>query len=196
MIKIKNAQGVTLFELIVSILVGSIVLVTLTSTLAMITSANTRLQIDAKMENESYLISETLKYNLLTQLDKTFTVTQDDPDAFILVIDYCEIVGGETKICTWEDPNDLYNPHILMLEYNVGPDNSAILSFDGEAMHSDRMYLLNDSEVSFQRNNVLDLNTPYQYGLLTLHLNMQIVLSDGSVLNPKEYITQIIFSNY
>jgi hypothetical protein len=194
--KIKNEQGVTLFELTISILVGSIVLITLMSTLVMITSANARLQIDSKMENESYLIAETLKYDLLNQLDKTFTVTQNDEDAFILQIDYCEVISGQTKVCTWQDPLDIYVPHILKLEYGTGPDGTALLTFDDAPMHSANMHLLSTSTLTFTQNDIYALNTAYQYGLLTMNLDMQIVLSDGSVLTSKEYITQIIFSRY
>jgi hypothetical protein len=196
--KIDDQKGVTLFELIVSVLVGSIVLVTLTSTLAMITSANAQMQIDSKMENESYLMAETLKHNLLTQLDKTFTVVKDDDEAFILWVDYCEIVGGQTKTCTWTDPNDAFEPHILMLDYTAGPDGTAMLTFDGEAMHGDNMHLLGDTSIEFVYNRPEEtyMNTAYQYGMITIHMHMQIALSDGSLLEPKLYTTQIIFSRY
>lgn len=58
-----NQKGVTLIELLASIVVGSIVIMMLMSLLILSVKARTDLEIDNRMKNESYFLTEQIRVN-------------------------------------------------------------------------------------------------------------------------------------
>ena len=189
--RLKNTLGVTLFEMTVSILVGSIVMVTLMSVLTMTVRAKMQFDYESRMINESYIISEQLKASVANSLQKEFTIVQNDIDAFVLQIDYCDVIAGVME-CSKTDLNDSFVPHTITYD-KINHD----LMFDGQVLHSSNIHLIGGTTMTFTWNGTpaVEGNT-YFTGELTMVMNIQIETTSGGFLDPKEYTTTIMFSNY
>ena len=175
----------------VSILVGSIVMVTLMSVLTMTVRAKMQFDYENRMINESYLISEQLKFAVQNSLQKEFSIIQDDADAFVLQIDYCDVIAGVLE-CSKTDPNDAFTPHLITFD----KINNDIL-FDGEVLHSDNIHLIEGTSLTFTWNGQATvIGNTYFTGELTMVMNIQIETTSGGLLEPASYSTVIMFSNY
>jgi|GEM_PF-5882218 len=189
--RLKNTLGVTLFEMTVSILVGSIVMVTLMSVLTMTVRAKMQFDYENRMINESYLISEQLKFAVQNSLQKEFTIIQDDADAFVLQIDYCDVIAGVLE-CSKTDPNDSFVPHLITFD-KINND----IMFDGEVLHSDNIHLIEGTSLTFTWNGApAVIGNTYFTGELTMVMNVQIETTNGGLLDPASYTTILMFSNY
>lgn len=191
--RIKNKFGFTLFEMTVSILVGSIVMVTLMSVLTMTVRAKMQFDYESRMINESYLISEQLKSSFANALQKEFTILVDDDVTgdFELQIDYCDVIGGVLE-CSKTDPLDGFEPHIITYD-----GTSHILTFDDQQLHSSNIFLIEGTSFDFTWNgNPTLLNVAYPTGELQMTMMIQIQTTSGGLLDAKEYKTTLMFSNY
>lgn len=191
--RVNNKLGFTLFEMTVSILVGSIVMVTLMSVLTMTVRAKMQFDYESRMINESYLVSEQLKSSFANSLQKEFTVLVDDDVTgdFQLQIDYCDVIGGVLE-CSKTDPLDGFEPHIIT--YNA---TSNILTFDDQRLHSSNIFLIDGTNFDFTWNgNPTLIGIAYPTGELHMIMQIQIQTSSGGLLDAKEYKTTLMFSNY
>ena len=191
--RLKNKVGFTLFEMTVSILVGSIVMVTLMSVLTMTVRAKMQFDYESRMINESYLISEQLKSAFANALQKEFTVLVDDEVTgdFELQIDYCDVIAGVLE-CSKTDPNDGFEPYFIVYD-----STQNILTFDNQRLHSGNIFLVEGTSFDFTWNgNPTVLDTRYPTGELHMKMMIQIQTTSGGLLDSKEYNTMLMFSNY
>ena len=211
---LKDSKGVGIFELIVSIAVGSIIMLTLTSMLTMVMTTNAKMKIEQRMENESYLISEKLKHNLSNLLKIEFSdvtaVIGGADDITIIRVDYCERYDGNIEYCSTDyDPNNLTTPptpepyfiklsyhdedgeQLPQLTFEIGEDGSTV-----ERLHDNNIRLLEEgTQISISDGSA---NLPPYVWILTLVVNLQIEIhnedSSISLLDPLIFETEIVFS--
>lgn len=185
---IKNNRGVTLFELLVSLAVGSIIVLSLMSILTMAIKAKSRLDYDTKLENNSYRISQTIQtntFNLGVQEIELVTNT-----ANYVEIDFKHLRDVVVVDGVLSDP-DLAIPVIETLIWNGATGQ---LTYDGVLLHDSDVSVATGSSlevISYDNTCDFGVTIPCTEGIikLTLVLTMNF---NSETLESRVFITTII----
>lgn len=190
---IKNQQGLTLLELTISILVGSIVITSLMSLLIMSVNAKVDLEITDRMKTESYLLNEQLQSEIFELQSQSFDFTIDliEDTASQTVIRFTrestiENVGGTPS-------PDATNPVSMDLIYDKVAET---IIFNGTQLHSNNV-LFKSEGTTLELINIdtatCDLALEKcRDGILKLTLEITFLLPDGSEATPQIFVTTII----
>ncbi len=186
-----NQKGVTLIELIISIVVGSIVISMLMSILAMSIKAKTTLDITNLMLNESYVISETIQYNIFDLGPQELELIEDSETQTVIHITHLyDITTNNNNIIE----RDYGSPNPIVDELIYDKVNQQI-TYNGELLHSDNVYITEGSSIeliSIDSDSCDLANEPCEEGIIKLTLFISVELNNGGIINPKEFITTII----
>lgn len=191
MIKIlKSKSGVTLMELMATIIVGSIVTMILLQILVLSVNARTQLELENKMQNESYYISEQIRFNIFNLEPQEIELIIDDDDETIIYIkhlyDYTTNPGGDII-------PDTSNPVTDILRLDKLGKN---IYYNGVKMNDPSILIEVGSllELISIEPGVCDLvnGDACDQGIIKLTLQISVILADGSVINSQEYITTIL----
>lgn len=131
--KLKTNAGMTLFEMLVSIIVASMVMTMLMSILTMVITNKAALDVKNRLTNQSYIMSETIQSNLFDKNAQEIVITQNDSSAIIIEFRHTRDIIINGNILADPDYVDL-NPDIL--KYDI---------INGEITYND--VLLHDQEV-------------------------------------------------
>jgi len=151
-----NKKGITILEIMLSIIVGSIVLTTLMSLLSMTVNARSTLELENRLENENYFVAKQLSNELFDlQVHSLQLIAEtDDYTVIDFTHEYDIIIGSEGAIET-----DTSNPVTYRLIYYktsfeirygvLTEDNQDYATFDGPLLH--------DNNISFVEGTKFEL---------------------------------------
>ena len=195
--EVGNEKGLTLVELLISIVVGSIVISMLMSVLVMSLSAKAAFDVDNKMLDESYAIVEQIQANLLELGPQEIVIDTTDPNETIIYFRHTYDIGlNEFDVI---DQIDLVPPTEDILTYNALTET---LTYYSDAtgittlLHSANTNIAAGSSIaliSVDPSGLCDFGvTPCDSGVIQLNLNISVTLSGGGFLDPKLFVTTII----
>jgi type II secretory pathway pseudopilin PulG len=192
---LQNEKGLTLLELTISILVGSIVITSLMSLLIMSVNAKVDLEITDRMKTESYLLNEQLQSDIFELQSQAYTfsvmLVSDTDTATTIRFTRESTIENNGGIPTPETTN----PVSMDLVYTKG---DGTISFDGNQLHSDSVIFKREGstlELISIDPGTCDLSvpgTPCPDGILKLTLEITFLLPDGSEATPQTFVTTII----
>lgn len=168
---IKNIKGFTLFEVLVSISVGSILIVMLMSMLS--TTLITKNEIDYvnRLDQEVYTINKYLNDFFQDYGYRSITDLSDDVDngyAFLLTKEFeviiCDSEAISNGICDEEERNEIVN------DRNVSEQNVLLLDFDDGAVYLGPYNDIEGEDIIINRSNYR-ISDP------------QLIIHDTSVMN-------------
>lgn len=195
-------SGFTLIEMIISILVATIVLSILMQQLVMTVGIKRRFELDNRMANESYYIAEQIRFNIFNLQPHSIELMPSAADQVVINIvhEYDIKTGAYNSII-----RDYSNPQTDVLIWDMTTEE---LTYNGESFHSANIKIIDDYTdgdgvvVTGSSLTIVPLNPDLcliepgndvcGQGILKLTLVIQIVLDDGSRLDPQEFITTII----
>lgn len=192
--KISTNKGIGLLELMVSILISSILISMLLSLLTMALNAKADLDVRNKMENESYIIAETVRNRIFDLEAQEIILMPPDavePDRYITIqishlYDIYFNDSGEVA------KNYLTPKTSELLTYDK---NLGIITYDGDQINSDNIFIeagTNFEIIPIFPDSCGDEATPCEDGIIKLTLVITIVMDNGTHLTPVTFITTII----
>jgi len=190
--KLLNRLGLTIIEMLTTIIVGSIVTMILMQVLVLSVNARTQLEIENKMLNESYYMAEIIRQNIFELEPQEVELIENSSTRTEIQIrhlfDYTtnannEIVPDYTNQVTDTIVLDKTDPDNILLYYNgVQLNDSGVLLVNGTTVE---LISINPTVCN------LDTNACDQ-GILKLTLTISIQLNSGATLSPQTYITTIL----
>jgi len=185
-----NQKGVSLTELLISIVVGSIVISMLMAILAMSIKAKATFDYESKMLNESYFIAEYIRFSIFDLEPQSIEFIEDSATQTIIHIrhDYDITVDPLTHTII----RDYSNPVIDVLLLDKVNEQ---LLYNGVVIHDTNVFLTSGSSISLISidSTICDLATEVcEEGVLQLTLEISIEIDNGIRLNPQTYVTTII----
>lgn len=221
LVVINNTKGVTLFELLVSISVGSIVLIMLTSLLSSSLIAKNEIEYVNRLNNEAYMISETLLQNFQSTRFRSISESSlSNEDHYILeIIDEYSFttdpITGEIDYTFYRNesiPHRYYIHLDLTAENNglyYGPIedfNQTTYTWENTSTHkinTDNITFTSDSSLEFV-NCLADFQiNPTQAGnlepdlcnhaLLEINLEMEYTIDNATSALPRRKISTTLF---
>ena len=193
-----NNQGVTLLELLISIIVGSMVISMLMSVLVM--SLNTKATFDAenKMLNESYYIAEYIQFHIFELGPQEIQLITNDGTETVIEVRHLYDITTNDDNAIFKDY--LATPIVHTITYTKGEFGT--ITYEDEngvvtTLHSSNVHITTGSAIDLISidDSVCDLAAPAtacDQGIIKLTLNIMIELTGGGYLSPQEYITTII----
>ncbi len=190
---IKNSNGLTLLELLISIIVGSIVITTLLSILSLSVQARSDLEVRDRMKTESYLLVEELRSNLfnLPVHNAEVTSQESDPETIIeFTREYKYVPDGSGGViadydqsATYELVYDEVNETITYREQGT----------TGSLMHSGNVFFTTGTtlELTDFEGTTCTPTTPCSEGVLTLTLVITFSIN-GTRVDTQTFVTTII----
>jgi hypothetical protein len=159
-----NSKGITLLEVIVSIAVGSIVIMILMQNLIMSLAIRHDFELENKMINESFIIAEQIKLNVFN-LEPHSVVGENesssyltpyivsDGDALTTVIrfyhEYDITTGTNNEIIRQGNNNSVYDT--LIWDNNPASLTYQQLLYNGERLHSENIQIIDGTSISIER---------------------------------------------
>ncbi len=187
-----DEKGVTLLELIISIVVGSIVISMLMSVLVMSLNAKARFDADNAMLNESYYIAEFIQFSVFELGPQQLELKEDSATQTVIHITHLyDITTDDDNVIVkdYSAPNPIID--ILILD-----KTNEQITYNGEVIHSANVFITTGSKIELIPidNSVCSfgIDEPCEQGILKLTLNITIELSGGGFLSPQEFVTTII----
>jgi len=190
---INNQKGITLFELLLTITITSVVLTMLMGLLTMVLTAKADLEYDNRLLNESYYISEYLQ-NQTFQFEPQYVQFTDNGSTQEIKLYHYEISADpDTGELEWDNTSE----EVLLILFNKGSDQ---IFFDGEVVHPGSVKLVGQSNIVFTpigaTTSFTDINgitiNGYENVVIELTLEIEITLPNGSILDTQTFTTTII----
>ncbi len=192
---IKNNKGVSLLELLISIAVGSLLIIMLMQILMLSLAAKNQLAQDTKLSNESYLISEKITLSIFQLEAQELELISDNGD--VLIIEIRHLYDFTIDPTTFAIVPDYTNPKTDTITLTRSTGIMTYTYDDGTVLQ------LNDPSV-----NILDVSTvnlisidpatcdlavgACSQGIIELTLTLEIILPNGHPLEPQTFITRIL----
>lgn len=127
---LKNSKGITLLEIMLSIVVGSIVLMSLMSVLNMSVLAKNNMELDNRLHNESYLIAREISKELFDlQVQSVQLIENSETQTVIDFSHEYDIIIGTGGIIERDDSTAL-------TEQLIYDKVNHTITYAGEQMHS------------------------------------------------------------
>jgi len=186
-----NQKGVTLFELLISIIVGSIVISMLMSILAMSVKAKATLDSTNKMLNESYIISETIQHNIFNLGPQQIELIEDSATQTVIHITHLYDITTDTNNVIVRDYG-APNPITDVLVYDKVTEE---ITYNGVLLHSNNVNITVGSSIELISidSATCDLAVEAcEEGIIKLTLFISIELDNGGIVNPRKFVTTII----
>jgi type II secretory pathway pseudopilin PulG len=128
---LKNSKGITLLEIMLSIVVGSIVLTSLMSVLNMTVQAQARVEVDNRLHNESYLIARQISIELFNlQVQSVQLIENSETQTVIDFSHEYDIIIGTGGVIERDYTN-------AVTERLVYDKVNHTITYAGTQMHSD-----------------------------------------------------------
>lgn len=195
MINKFNQNGITILELLVSIVVGSIVTMILMQILVMTVGAKAQMDTENKMLNESYYIAEQIRSNIFDlQPQEIELITDDDLTTEIHIRHLYDITTDATNTIIRDTSNPITDKLIFdkvneKIYYVFGADNTTVQ--------------INDPSITITTGSMIELisidpdfcnldTVPCDQGIIKLTLTISVTLQSGSRLLPQTYVTTIL----
>lgn len=201
--EISNHKGLSLIELMVSILVASFIITLLLSILTMSLKAKATLDVENKLSNESTFISEKLKFNIFELQVQSIELVETTDSTIIYLTHEYDIMLDSNQVIY----KDYTNPITHTLKYDKVTQQITYDYADGngpQLLHDPNVIITYEDElsnvVSFVQlisfdTTVCDFNiAPYtcDQGIIKLTLTITVLFPNGAILVPKTYVTTII----
>jgi prepilin-type N-terminal cleavage/methylation domain-containing protein len=190
--KILNRLGLTLIEMLTTIVVGSIVTMILMQILVMSVNARTQLEIENKMLNESYYMAEIIRQNIFELEAQELELIEDSATRTEIQIRH---LYDFTTNASNEIIQDFTNQETDTIVLDKTDPDNIILYYNGVQLNESGVLLVTGSTVELISLNtsVCDLAiNPCEQGILKLTLMISIELDNGARLSPQTYITTIL----
>jgi hypothetical protein len=200
---IKNKLGLTLAEMLATIVVGSIVTIILMQVLTLTVNARTQIDIQNRMLNESYYIAEQIRFNIFELEPQEIELIEDSVDQTVIHIKhlYDFTTNAQNEIVP-----DYSNPvtDAIILEKSSDPDVSwNIIYINDLGGAGETTTQLNDSNIFLSDTSLFELisiepadcdlaSTACDQGIIKLTLTISVTLNNGAVLEPQTYVTTIL----
>lgn len=186
---IEKNSGITLVELLVSIVVSSVILIMLMQILTLSIAAQNQLAQDTRLNNESVVISDSIKLRIFELQPQEIELMEDSATQTVIEIRHLydvttDIDGNITR--------DYSNPVIDTLVFDKVNGN---IYYNGEQINDSNITILSTSTVELVSIDpvVCDLSTdPCEQGILKLTLDLEISLTNGHPLAPQRFVTTIL----
>lgn len=187
---ISNNKGVTLLELMISIGVGSLLMIMLIQVLMLSLAAKNQLAQDTRLSSESYVISESIEYRIFNLEPQELELMSDTVDR--TVIELRHLFDYTVDPATGAIIPDTSNPitDILILEKSTG-----IITYNGVQLNDPSIRILDISSIELISIDPVNCDLGVEsceQGLIKLTLVLEIVLPNGHPLEPQTFITTIL----
>jgi len=191
-----DQKGISLLELLISIVVGSMVISMLMSVLVMTLNTKAIFDADNKMLDESYYIAEYIQFNVFELGPQELELITDDGTETVIHISHLyDITTDDDNVIIKEY---LATPLVHKITYTKGEygtityeDENGVITL----LHSSNVHITTGSSIELISidASVCDLATvACDQGIIKLTLNIMIELTGGGYLSPQEFITTII----
>ena len=203
---IKNQKGFTIFELMVSIVVGTIIISILMQQLAMVVVVKRDFEYDNRLANESYYIAEQIKYNIFELQPHEIEFVEDTATQTVIRIHHrYDITSGAGNVIERDCINETYD-ELIWDKVNHR------LTYNGQTFHASNIKVGDNSVLS-----VLPLDEAYclanppstdwcavgitgvspeeevcYQGILRLELELYIEFDGEEPLEPQIFVFTII----
>lgn len=199
-----NSKGVTLIELTVSILIASMLIAMLMSLLTMALNAKAGMDVRNRMSDESFVISEVIRNNMLELGTQEIEVMEQDPEGLTVIeirhlVDFVLNELEEIVADTSNAQTDLLmlNLSDAIITHNGIDVDPWSIYYNDERLNTQNITILTNSEI-----NLLSVS-PVACGysgvacedaVLRLNLILLITMPNGVALteSSKPFITTII----
>jgi len=197
----RDQRGLTLIELLISIIVGSIVISMLMSILVMSIKVKATFDIMNRISDESFYIVDDIQARILELGPQKIEKTQVGDVTTITLTHYFDPkIDSVTNVISF-DENITEIVHELILDLST---NTLEYKIDGVSIS------LTSTNVSFESTSTIDviilepkdecdydsgtiaISPCSDQGIIKLNLNISIDLDNGAALDPKRFITTII----
>lgn len=188
---LNNIKGLTLIELMATIVVGSVVTMILMQILTMTVTYKTRLDIENKTKNNSYIITETLKRNITLLEPQQLELIDDGVGSSEIRIRISHLIDYEAN----------GNNEIVELPNLIEQDLVIVKTIDGstyELWYNDvqlnsGIFLGPSSSIELIPVDACDFNaTPCSQGILKITLEISVITDAGTVLDTQIFETTIL----
>lgn len=196
----NNEKGLTLLELLISIIVGSIVISMLMSVLVMSLKAKATFDVNTRMLDESYYIVEKIQSNFLklgpqeieiTTVGTVTTITFSH--VYDIALDAENVVFRDYTI-TPVIHKIIYDSTTTDLIYEIDGSQTNLNSYRISIANGSSLELINVNSnagetCDFDSTSGIDL---CDQAVLKLNLYISVDLNNGGSVDPKMFITTII----
>lgn len=186
-----NQKGVTLIELMISIVVGSIVISMLMSILVMSLKAKASFDVDNKLYNESFYIAEKIQFNIFELGPQEIEINTVGDVTTITIRHLYDISTDDNNVLVREM---LVTPieDVIVLT-NDPVDGEGTITYNGELLHSDNVFMTTGSEIELISVDTCDFDIEAcEQGVIKLTLYITIEISPGVYVDSQLFITKII----
>ncbi|MCF7926082.1 MAG: prepilin-type N-terminal cleavage/methylation domain-containing protein [Candidatus Izimaplasma sp.] len=188
-----NQAGLTIFELLVSILIGSIVLAMLTSVLSMSMKAKADLDVTNRMQTETYIIGEQIQQNIFNLQPQSLEIVEGTNVTTVYIrhnFDY--VINPTTGVI--EPDYSTAQEDVLEFVYD-DITGKGELTYNGVKLHGDNVYFTQDTILSLESINPssCDLSvSECPEGIIKLSLSVGLQLKTGSITSKTYVITILV----
>lgn len=194
----KDSQdGFTIFEMLVTIIVGTIVITMLMQMLVMTLDARRQFETETKMVNESYYIAEQIRQNIFLLQPHSITLIEDSSSQTVIhIVHEYDITTDAQNVLQ----RDTSNPITDILTFDK--DNNEIRyqrGADGvdQVLHSSNIKILSPNDtVRFGGSSItIDSLTAvdgYAKGILVISIEITIEFENGTQLPTQLFVSTII----
>lgn len=191
---IKSTKGMSIVELLITIVISSVIISMLMGLLTMTLQAKAKLEYDDRMLNESYYIGEYLQNRVFIAGPQYVKLIQDDTSKTIIELYHYDIgvdpANGEIQ---WDYTSEV----VSTITYDA--DNDSIW-YNTTQIHDNSTAFIDGSSMIFTPVGALvpfdDVNGIEQFGyesvVIELTLVIEITLPNGSNLETQTFTTTII----
>ncbi len=207
---IRNEKGVTLFELLVTISVGSVVIAMLMSILSTTLVSKNFMDHENRLLQESYNISEYLQAEIfdlgVRTAEKLEVEDEDEHQILQLNHEYDIVVDPETGSVRRDySASDSYILHLDFTEGTIHYGNSDDFIYDYQnPQFEDRQGTqLNTDDVRIEPNSDIRLDCIAQdrfqgemkcySAIIRLDLELNYIIQDKPLFNAKQFTTTLVF---
>ena len=188
-VELNNQKGVSLIEVLVSIIVSSLILIMLMQILMLSIAAKSQLDQDNRLTTESLVISDSIKLRIFELEPHELELIEDTANQTVIEIRHLY------DITTDVDNNiirDYSNPVTDTLVFDKINGN---ILYNGVQLNDTAITILDVSTIELVSidASTCDLATdPCEQGIIKLTLTLEITLSNGHALAPQTFITTIL----
>lgn len=197
---IKNQKGLTLIELMISIMVASMVISMLLSILTMSLKAKATMDVENKLQMESTIIAEKIRFNIFILQAQKIELISDTPTSTIIHITHEYDIMLDINDIIYKDYS---NPIVHILTYDKVAGQITYDSGDGPVLLHDSNVLVTYQDELFNITSSIELisfdDTVCDFaveacseGVIKLTLTITVLFPNGAVLVPQTYVTTII----
>ncbi len=216
---IKNTKGLTLFEVLISISVSSIVLITLMSILTTTLLTKNEIDYTNRLNDEVYFMTESINTNInnlgyRSIVDET-PVDVTDHKVYVITEEYeFVLVDNVTEVHFFKTEPDFLDNHQFVMHLDLvdgalyyGPrsqfdmTNLTFLNKDTYRLTSERVTVQPTSTLDYDCLATFNLSSEYRPELyatcssafIALDLELTYTLNSGGILDPRQFYTTLFF---